>query len=281
MIKVAVTGASGFIGQHVLACLARYPVKTIAITRQSSLKGTVFSQVETVQLDLQNTSHCSMSALGNPDILIHLAWEGLPHYMSLHHFEEELPKHYFFLKNLAESGLTSIVVAGTCFEYGLKSGCLNEEMEVSPYTSYGLAKNMLYRQLAHLKAVHSFTLTWARLFYLLGTGQSASALLPTLQTSAERGDKFFKMSGGEQLRDYLNVQDAAQMLVALALKKKDFGVVNICSGKPISVRKLVEDFIDHHQLDIKPVLGFFDYPPYEPMAFWGDNTKLKACLRAL
>jgi len=37
--------------------------------------------------------------MGRPDILVHLAWDGLPNYKSLHHFETELPKHYRFLKS--------------------------------------------------------------------------------------------------------------------------------------------------------------------------------------
>jgi len=51
------------------------------------------------------------------------------------------------------------------------------------------------------------------------------------------------MSGGEQLRDYLSVEEAARYLVSLALNKGDNGIVNICSGKPISIRRMVEGWI--------------------------------------
>ena len=82
------------------------------------------------------------------------------------------------------------------------------------------------------------------------------------------------MSGGEQLRDYLPVTDVAKYLVALALARKDIGVVNICSGKPISVRKLVEAWVEENGWAIDLNLGYYAYPDYEPLAFWGTRSKL-------
>ena len=86
------------------------------------------------------------------------------------------------------------------------------------------------------------------------------------------------MSGGEQLRDYLPVGQVAQHLVSLALKATDNGVVNVCSGRPVSVRALVEGWIKENGWSIVPNLGHFAYPDYEPMAFWGDRRKLDRCL---
>ena len=86
------------------------------------------------------------------------------------------------------------------------------------------------------------------------------------------------MSGGEQLRDYLPIAEVAKCLVSLAMARCDNGVVNICSGKPISVRKLVERWIEENEWSIKLNLGYYPYPDYEPMAFWGERKKLDHCL---
>ena len=86
------------------------------------------------------------------------------------------------------------------------------------------------------------------------------------------------MSGGEQLRDYLPVAQAARYLVSLALIEKDIGVVNVCSGTPISVRKLVEGWIKENGWPIRLNLGRYPYSDYEPMAFWGDSQKLSLLL---
>jgi dTDP-6-deoxy-L-talose 4-dehydrogenase (NAD+) len=121
-------------------------------------------------------------------------------------------------------------------------------------------------------------LTWARLFYVYGEGQAAGSLLPQLEEAIARGDAVFNMSGGEQLRDYLPIEEAARYLVALALNGTDNGVVNVCSGRPVSVRELAETVVHAHDSRITLNLGHFPYPDYEPMAFWGDRSKLDRCL---
>ena len=212
--------------------------------------------------------------MGQPDVLIHLAWAGLPNYKSIHHFEEELPAQYQFLSGLVESGLKNLVVTGTCAEYGMQSGQLKDMLETKPNTPYGFAKDTLRRQLQDLQKVEPFNLTWARLFYLYGEGQSDISLLPQLKKAVENGDKKFNMSGGEQLRDYLPVPKVAKYLLDLATNIQDNGLVNICSGIPVSIRSLVESWIKDNTWPIGINLGYYSYPDYEPMAFWGDNKRL-------
>ena len=273
-MKVAVTGATGFIGRHVLAELERRSVETIALVRPSTAKPLGHSRSRVVQFDLQNTPPKAFELIGRPDVLIHLAWSGLPNYKSLHHFEQELPAQYRFLKGLIESGLQTLVVAGTCFEYGMQSGSLSEDIAPHPGNPYGFAKNALRCQLEYLKTTHPFQLTWARLFYLYGGGQAENSLLPQLRQAAERGDPVFNMSGGEQLRDYLNIASVADYLVRLAIQARDVGIVNVCSGMPISIRQLIEGWIEDNGWNIKLNRGYYPYPDYEPMAFWGNRTKL-------
>ena len=273
-MKVAVTGATGFIGRHVLAELEARSVESIALVRPSTAKAAGHFRCRVVQFDLHNAPPNSFELMGRPDVLIHLAWSGLRNCKSLHHFEKELPAQYRFLKDLIESGLQTLVVAGTCFEYGLQSGALNENIPPHPSNPYGFAKDALRCQLEYLKAAHPFQFAWARLFYLYGEGQAESSLLPQLRRAAEGGDQLFNMSGGDQLRDYMSVAEAARHLVSLALAEKDIGVVNVCSGIPISVRKLVEGSIKDNGWSIRLNLGHYAYPDYEPMAFWGDPHKL-------
>lgn len=279
-MKVAVTGASGFIGRHVLVELERRSVAATVVLRPSSVASPSLAKQAAARMDLQNPPPNAFELMGSPDVLIHLAWGGLPNYKSLQHFEQELPAQYRFLKGLVESGLKNLVITGTCFEYGMQSGPLREDMETQPANPYGFAKDTLRRQLEYLKRDQSFTLTWARLFYLYGDGQAENSLLPQLKGAVERGDKVFNMSGGEQLRDYLPITEVAKSLVSLAMGNKDNGIVNVCSGKPISVRKLVEGWIEENDWPIKLNLGHYPYPDYEPMAFWGERQKLDCCLES-
>lgn len=277
-MKVAVTGATGFIGRHVVAELEQRFASPVLMLRSESDPPLSFLKHPIVQIDLADPPLNAFELLGSPDVLIHLAWAGLPNYKSLSHFEVELPAQYTFLKGMIQSGLKNLVVTGTCFEYGMQSGSLKEDMESKPTNSYGFAKDNLRRQLEYLKENQPFGLTWARLFYIYGVGQAQSSLFPQLKCAVDRGDKVFNMSGGEQLRDYLHITEVAKFIVSLAMANRDDGIVNICSGKPISVRNLVESWITENAWSIELNLGHYPYPDYEPMAFWGERRKLDFCL---
>jgi dTDP-6-deoxy-L-talose 4-dehydrogenase (NAD+) len=281
MRKVALTGASGFIGRHVLSELAHHGVELTAVTRDPDRIARAKAPIRIVQMDLNRAQEDCFKRLGSPDVLIHLAWDGLPNYKSLHHFEIELSRQYFFLKTLIMAGLPSLVVTGTCLEYGLQSGALSENAPAQPRTPYGHAKDALRRQLEFLRETRAFKLTWARLFYMFGKGQSSSSLFSQLKAAVDRHDLTFNMSGGEQLRDYLPVEDAAKLIVELAMKRGDVGIVNVCSGQPVSVRKLVERWLHENDWSLDLNLGHYPYPDYEPMAFWGDRRRLDAVLEGL
>ena len=107
-----------------------------------------------------------------------------------------------------------------------------------------------------------------------------TSLYPQLRTAVERGDRTFDMSGGEQLRDYLPVSEVARIIVALSTRRKDEGVVNICSGKPVSIRSLVEGWVRDNQWGISLRFGQKPYPGHEPMAFWGDRSRLDSIMEA-
>jgi nucleoside-diphosphate-sugar epimerase len=278
-MKIAVTGASGFIGRHVLGLLtAAGEDQVVAVMHEARDRSWLPEGVAHVCIDLTQPPLNTYELLGAPDVLIHLAWSGLPNYQSRHHFETHLGEQYQFLRLLATTGLRSLVCAGTCFEYGMQSGELDESLPTDPFNPYGFAKDALRRELEFLAVDTGLALTWARLFYMYGDGQAATSLYSQLIAAGARGDAEFRMSGGEQLRDYLHVRDVAGYLVALARNASGAGVVNVCSGIPRSVRSLVEGWRDAHQIPAKLVLGHFPYPSYEPMAFWGRNTKLTQLL---
>jgi nucleoside-diphosphate-sugar epimerase len=273
-MKMAVTGASGFVGRHVVRELLARGTMPVLLTRDASVLPDKFTSCRVAGFDLTTNPPDAFDQLGRPDVLIHLAWGGLPHYKSRSHFEDELPAHYRFLKTLVACGLKKIVVAGTCLEYGMQSGCLREDTRTLPHTPYGFAKDALRQQLQFLQSEFTFDLVWARLFYMFGDGQSPASLLPLLQKAIETGEPTFPMSAGEQLRDYQPVESSARSLVKLALDPSARGVYNVCAGKPTSVRTLVEGWIRDAGSPITPEFGRYPYPDYEPMAFWGDATRI-------
>lgn len=275
-MKIAVTGASGFLGRHVLAELTRRGHQATLLLRNPPTALSTAGQ-NWVQCDHLQDDHTGLyGRAGRPDVLLHLAWGGLPNYRSLHHWEQERPAQYRLLKSLVQEGLPRLVVAGTCFEYGLQSGALAEDLACRPANPYGCAKHTLRQELQYLRRDCDFEWTWARLFYFYGDGQGPTALWSLLQAAVRRGDTRFAMSGGQQLRDYLTVEQVASYLVALTLFPQGQDIINVCAGRPVSVRELVEGWIQHHGWTIRPDLGRLPYPDHEPMAFWGDDSRLRA-----
>jgi dTDP-6-deoxy-L-talose 4-dehydrogenase (NAD+) len=240
-----------------------------------------FRQVDFVPFQLENFSpdvnyH---DFFHQPDFLIHLAWEGLPNYKALFHFESNLLRQYGFLKNMVENGLKDICVTGTCLEYGLREGILREDMVTDPQNPYALAKDALRRFLQQLQGSCPFTLRWIRLFYMYGKGQNPTSIFSQLEAAIQDGTTVFNMSGGDQVRDYLPVETVARYIAAIATQQKVTGIINCCSGKPVSLKDLVTQYVKERNATVTLNLGYYPYTDYEPMRFWGDSTKLQTIIQ--
>lgn len=274
-MRVIVTGATGFIGQHLVRSLVERGHDVTAIGRDLVRARTMtwYDRVKFFPISVANVTSVMFEQLGESDLLIHLAWSGLPNYRGLFHFEKNLPESYSFLKAAVAKGHRRLMVVGTCFEYGMQQGCLTEAHVANPFNTYGLAKDSLRRFLEALQFEVNFDLQWCRLFYIYGEGQNPNSVLCQLDAALQRGDCEFAMSGGEQLRDFLLVQETARRLTVLAEATKTTGIFNICSGEPISVRRFVEKRIKSLGAEINLKLGVYPYPKHEPFAFWGDTTK--------
>jgi dTDP-6-deoxy-L-talose 4-dehydrogenase (NAD+) len=277
LVKILVTGSTGFVGRHVVQWLVDHGYDDVVATGTSIEKAkqfSWFSHVRFIPCDYFAEDINYYEFFGRPDLLIHLAWKGLPNYMARFHMEENLPVEMRFLRSFAASKKTKIAAIGTCYEYGVVNGSIAEDHPTNPNTVYAAAKDALRRYLAFLAAESGISWNWIRLFFLYGEGQSLKSLLPQLDAAIARGDAEFPMSGGEQLRDYLPVEKVAEYICRIALSKEE-GVVNCCSGGMISVRRLVEERVALTSSNIRLKTGVYDYPAYEGMAFWGDARRLR------
>lgn len=280
-MKLLVTGGTGFIGQHVLRALlaAGHTVRAIARDPASARSLAGLAQVQWVQADLDDPALDIPPLVEGVEQLVHLAWQNLPNYQAAFHYEHNLFAHYRFIKAVVQAGVERVAVAGTCFEYGQHEGALSESTPAQPVTAYGLAKSSLLGFLQALQRERPFALQWWRLFYLHGQGQNPNSLLASLDRAIDAGERQFRMSPGDQLRDYLPVTEAAAYLARLLAVPGNHGVINCCSGTPISLRALVEQRLRERQASLELVLGHYPYAAHEPLAFWGNPTRLRALLK--
>lgn len=266
--QIIVSGATGFVGQHLVPLLLNNNFDVIATARdlQKASKFSWYKHVKFIALDYQKNQTKIEITPGTG--LIHLAWQGLPNYKSSFHLDFNLPKSYNFIKSLVLRGVSQVLVAGTCFEYGNQSGPIPSTRLPMPNNPYAIAKDKLRQQLDLLSNEYQFCLQWARLFYTYGKGQNQNSLLSQLDKAIDSGDNIFNMSGGEQVRDYLPIELVAQQIFYLYNSARA-GTFNICSGNPISIKKLIEEHLRKRGKKIKLNLGYYPYSEDEPMKFWG------------
>lgn len=242
MKKVLVTGGSGFIGRHALLPLIDrgyevhciYRSKQPAIIREENL-------VQWHQADLLNRNEVK-NLLGsiNPSYLLHLAWDVTPgSYLESKNNFDWLCSGLHLLEDFSEFGGKRAVCAGTCFEYDLHAGyCTENHTPTVPATFYGFCKNQ-FRIIGEKYADKvALDFAWGRIFYPFGPHENKIRLVPSVINSLLSGEAAL-CTHGTQIRDFLYVADVADAFAAL-LDSEVNGIVNIGSGKPVSIKEIVQ-----------------------------------------
>ncbi|MEY2448945.1 MAG: hypothetical protein QOH79_2421 [Acidimicrobiaceae bacterium] len=254
-----VTGAAGFIGARVKALLAERGADVIAVDHAWN------SQEELTDL-----------VGGQPlGACIHLGWYANPRdYLTAEEPNlRSLADSTALVERLAAIGCGHLVVAGSCAEYADASEPLREGSPIGPWSAYGTSKVALREMLERSWRANGLGLTWARLFNLTGPGESAARLVPTVTRALLAGTPV-DLSPGQQVRDYLDVDDVASALVQLADCRYD-GVVNVCSGEPVSLRRLLGALADRIGRADLLRFGAREYAEHDAMILVGDNSRLR------
>jgi dTDP-6-deoxy-L-talose 4-dehydrogenase (NAD+) len=277
-MKIALTGGTGFIGQHVRKLLAKSEHDVLLVVRDQAKIGELGANEEFVTAEIREDRSDWFDYLGRPDVLLHLAWGGLPNYLDSYHFDVELPSQVKFLNNLIIGGLCQLVVTGTCYEYGISDGEQYETQQNTPCTPYGIAKNDLRKFLVGLQKTKNYELSWARVFYPYGEGQSKFSLFSELKSAALRGEKEFELKNATSNLDFISVHEVAKVLVKLIEHKSGSGVVNVGSGVPTDVASFARSQIAGNDWGIDLKLISTQARHYESSSFWASTKKLREFL---
>jgi dTDP-6-deoxy-L-talose 4-dehydrogenase (NAD+) len=277
-MKILVTGANGYIGKNVIEklCNQKNISEIIAcdINNNNLPKDIAFKSVnilgECEALDL-------LSQLGNPDVCIHLAWQdGFIHNSDAH--MNNFSAHYKFLKNLIDSGCKNISVMGTMHEIGYHEGCIDESTPCNPMSLYGVAKNALRQAIMAYILDKDVSFKWLRAYYITGDEKFGNSIFCKILAWDGEGKEIFPFTDGKNKYDFIDVKELAEQIVAASLQTKINGIINVCSGKSVSLKDKVEDFIKVNNLKIRPEYGVFSSRKYDSPEIWGCNKKIKEIL---
>jgi nucleoside-diphosphate-sugar epimerase len=238
MKKLLITGASGFIARHCLDGLAEsgYDVYAVALDQLKEASPKIKwlrvnlldqEQIEKLAADIKATH------------LLHFAWYAEPkkYWNSQDNFKWIEVSKALFKKFYAYGGYRA-VMAGTCAEYDWQYGhCLENKTPLVPATIYGKCKHSLQTALASFSEQTGLSSAWGRIFFLYGPNEHPQRLISSVIISILEG-KPARCSHGNQMRDFLYVEDVASAFLAL-LESTVRGPVNIASGHPIALKEII------------------------------------------
>ncbi|MES5101151.1 NAD(P)-dependent oxidoreductase [Agrobacterium sp. BA1120] len=248
MKKILITGASGFVGLHVLNRLSLGENEISAIVRpHSAAKIDGIHAVKIVESEALffEREEWWIKVLSGIDTVIHLAWYAEPGmYLNSDKNLDCLAGTLTMAKAAAKAGVRRFVGIGTCFEYDVSVGKLSVDSPLKPLTPYAAAKASTYLTLSQWFGSQSVEFSWCRLFYLYGKGENERRFVPYLRKSLAAGVPA-ELTSGVQIRDFLEIEEAAKVICGVAYGGP-FGAVNICSGIPITIRAFAERIADEY-----------------------------------
>lgn len=275
-MRILVTGANGYIGRHVVKELLDRGNSVLACDLNVDK---VDSRAEKQVFNLFDLPNDNLfEKLGSPNVCLHMAWRnGFVHNADTQ--MGDLSSHYMFLSRLIKDGLKHVAVMGSMHEIGYWEGSIDENTSCNPLSMYGVAKDSLRRAMSLLCKAQGCILQWLRCYYILGDDKSNNSIFSKLLRASEEGKKTFPFTSGKNQYDFIEVDKLAGLIASAISQDKVNGIINCCTGHPISLAERVEQFIKDNNLHIKLEYGAFPDRPYDSPCVYGNPSKINEILR--
>jgi nucleoside-diphosphate-sugar epimerase len=276
-VKVLVTGASGFIGRHVVAALARQGRWRIVTASRSPVVPHPDAEHHAVDLLAPGAGPDLITRI-RPTHLLHLAWNATPgRFWTAADNLDWTASSLALLHAFTEAGGERAVFAGTCAEYDWTGpGRLSEGAPTRPATLYGACKDALRRAVDAANDHLNASVAWGRVFWLYGPGEPGGRLVSDVACSLADG-RAVAVGDGVEARDFLHVEDVASAFVA-ALASTWKGPFNIGSGRAVPVRRLIEILARTSGRPELVQFGARPAPPGQPKLLEADTTVLEQAI---
>ena len=243
---VLITGASGFLGSHIVNYFCKKGFQTYSFVRSSSnlqrLQLLGCHENKTIITDITNPKYLNHH-LGTiqPDILIHCAAYGVDYRQQDVGcaIDINIKATTQLIESAARHKIQRFLHIGTCYEYGDHAVPITEESCLRPIGLYGASKAASSLMALQCAAINRLSLTVLRFANMYGPLEGEHKLIPQM-IQACRHQQHLSLTPGNQLRDYLYVNDAADACYNIATLD-DFPnqqIINIASGRSISIRDI-------------------------------------------
>jgi GDP-6-deoxy-D-talose 4-dehydrogenase len=256
--RVLVTGAGGFTGQYVVDALLDRNFEVWGLEARS----TRASRCKVSQVELLGPSEGLIAVLRDfkPTHVIHLAAQSHVTGASAEsHYAVNVIGTERLLRAIADCvpEVKRIVIASTANIYGnAATGAIPEFTRPSPANHYGFSKLVMEQVAQGWFAELPIVIT--RPFNYTGVGQSRAFLVPKIVHHFAAGLPVIRLGNIDVFRDISDVRFVTEAYCRLLNATVPGGIVNICSGRAISVREIIAKLEQvsgrHIEIEIDPAL---------------------------
>ena len=184
------------------------------------------------------------------------------------------------MKKLIDSGLKQVITVGSMHDIGYYEGEIDETTTPNPQTFYGISKDTLRRLIEVYIKDKQVVYQHLRFYYTYGDDeQSSGSIFSKILQMEKEGKESFPFTDGKNKFDYIHINDLTKQIRAVVEQQNIQGIINCCSGVPISIKDKVEEFLKENNLNIKPDFGKFPSRPYDSPCVYGDNSKIMKILK--
>ena len=258
-MRVLVTGATGFIGHHVVRSLLAAGHRVLGMSR-SPMQARSLTNFDLCAYQMGEPLLRTVTEW-MPEAVVHLAWEGIPDF-SRQRCMRNVDDQTEFLRAVLElPSVSRIVVAGSCHEYGATPGRSSGAVEVTPDSDFGNAKVLIHQTLRTGCPRAQVGLTWLRLFYVYGPGQRLESLVPSVLHQLASGDTPV-VEQPDDARDFVYVSDVAEAFERAIHSTRAHDVIDLGFGQLQLVREVVDAAISGTDVTFRPT-GGCPQPPLE------------------
>jgi nucleoside-diphosphate-sugar epimerase len=286
--RVLVTGATGFIGSHLVRRLVDEGVEVHALTSVVSSVYPVRLAPLRHRITLHGGNLCDRSAMDSvvaeakPTHIFHLggythvgkSWQRVDECV-----QTNVQGTVNLLNALEGSGWQRFVNLGTSEIYGNVKVPFKEDAVVNPISPYSVSKYAGERFCRMFHAGRQWPIVMVRPFNAYGPAQTPDRVIPEIIVRALRGLDL-PMTEGRQTREFNYVEDLADGFLALATTPDIEGeLFNLGCGEEISMRDLATTILDLMGNPVKPDFGAVPNRPTEIWRMYCDSTKARERLR--
>jgi nucleoside-diphosphate-sugar epimerase len=274
MMRVLVTGPSGFIGTHCLRRLLAEDCEIHAVNRAGV--GAHSERVTWYGADLRDpTQAVALVSRIQPTHLLHCAWVATPRvYAHSPDNADWLQSGIVMAFAFGAHGGTRFVGVGSSAEYDPSDmPCVEDQTPIRPATIYGKCKAACWLAIQAAAQQHGFSAAWGRLFLPYGPGDPPQRLVPLVLAALRAGNPV-PTTHGTQQRDFIYAPDAADLLVRLLLSAEG-GAFNVATGRATTIRSVIEYLALRCGGPELPQFGAISPAPGEPAVLVADMTKVR------